>query len=532
MATPANQSRRPRLSVAMIVRDEQDVLTDTIESVRAVADEIVVVDTGSTDETPAIAEQLGAAVRRMRWTDSFAAARNRCLQEVSGDWILWLDAGEQLTRESADELRAMVDQEADPRKLYLLMVELPPEDVTAWGEQAALPRLMPNHPELRFEGRVRESVKPSAEAAGLTVECCPGRIVRHGRQHDPRRRAKNARRDLKLVALEAADRGHREPRLLIALGEAHTILYEHEEARDAFLQAVRTAERGSTEMLSAYYGLLTTFDNDPDGRDRQLAVCLEALQIYPLDAQLLCAMGSYLQARKRLDLAARAFDTALGHGKVDPQTWHLRQIGEVAAVCLNLTLQLMGKDDEARRVLETALKRHESSARIRRHLIDLHVKQGRGEDAVSLAETLPMEPPQRELMCDAVRGACKAAAGEWLAALGYLQSAYVAGCHDPFCLRWLSITLLSNGQTEAAEPILNEWRQLEPNNVELQAYLEASKELDQASDVAEVGADGKRETQGDQSRQIRIDSVPEVGPGQMPAAHRPLPAKPAPNSGS
>ncbi len=62
MTAPINEPRRPRLSVAMIVRDEQDVLAETIEGVRPIADEIVVLDTGSSDQTPAIAERLARII--------------------------------------------------------------------------------------------------------------------------------------------------------------------------------------------------------------------------------------------------------------------------------------------------------------------------------------------------------------------------------------------------------------------------------------------------------------------------------------
>jgi hypothetical protein len=58
-------------------------------------------------------------------------------------------------------------------------------------------------------------------------------------------------------------------------------------------------------MLEGYYGLLTTFDGDPSQSDQQITACLEALEVYPLDAQLLVAMGGYMQNQNRLDLAAR-----------------------------------------------------------------------------------------------------------------------------------------------------------------------------------------------------------------------------------
>ena len=295
------------------------------------------------------------------------------------------------------------------------------------------------------------------------------------------------------------------PRLLIAMGEACSDLNQQAAARQAFLQAIHTTPRGSIEMLEGYYGLLTTFDGDPSQANRQLEICLEALEIYPLDAQLLSAMGSYLQAQNRLDLAARAFETAVKHGQIAPETWHLREITEMAAACLNLTLQIQAKDDEARRVLEETLDRYPASVRIRRHLVNLHVKQGREEEAVRVADAMPGDPQHREPWRNAIRGATKAVRQDWTPALGYLQSAYAAGCCDPFCLRWLSVTLLSNGQIEAAEPILHQWLQLEPANREARMYLDAVQEQGRAKDAA---------AEQDRSRQIRIDPASTV-PGAI-----------------
>ena len=521
MAIELHPPHRARLSAAMIVRDEEHVLATTIESVRAIADEILVLDTGSIDQTPTIASQLGASVSRTLWNGDFSAARNRLLGEATGDWILWLDAGERLTAESAGELRAFLDREADRGNVYLLMIETPAAEPGASPEQAARLRLMPNHPDLRFAGRVRETLEPSIEAAGLAIGAAPGRIVRHRRVHDPQRKARNAQRDLKLIALEASESEGPKPRLLVALGEASSDLDDRPTARRAFLQAVRHAPRGSTEMLEAYYGLLSTFDGDERQRDRQVALCLEALEIYPLDAQLLSAMGSYLHAQNRLDLAARAFETAVRYGKVDPKTWHLCEIDEMAATFLAFTLEMLGKDDEARRVLEEASARSGSSTRIRQHLIDLDVKHGRSEDALRAADAAPLEPEHREALHNAIRGACEAAQQNWLAALGLLQSAYLAGCREAVCLKWLAVTLLSNGQGEAVRPILHEWLQLEPGNAEARSYLTA---LDQ--NYAEWEAShAPLAVEPDGSRWIRVDpgtTVLDATPVRMPIIHQAL----------
>jgi Flp pilus assembly protein TadD len=538
MAPRSPSPRRCRLSVAMIVRNEEDVLASTIESARSIADEILVLDTGSIDQTRDVARQLGASVHQAPWNDDFAAARNRLLSEVTGDWVLWLDAGERLLAESARELREFVDQEADPHTLYLVMVETPAADPAASNEQMAQPRLMPKVPGLRFAGRLRESVEPSWTSSGGAIGGAPGRILRHPRAGDPRRKARLAIRDLKLVALESVESRDPQPRLLVALGEACTNLDDQATARRAFIQAVEHATPGSTEMLDAYYGLLSSYDGDAAHHDRQVALCLEALEVYPLDAQLLSAMGSHLHAQGQLELAARAFETALRHGKVEPRTWHLCEITQMAAAFLALTLQTQGKDDEALAVLEEALAESPGSVRLRRHLVDLHVKHGRSEQAVRASETIPVAAELREPFRNAIRGASKAAVQDWLPALGWLQAAYVAGCREPLCLKWLAVTLLSNGEAQAAEPVLHEWLCLEPNNAEVWIYLNSIQQYvrapegvafpdePSAGDQAEqAGARGTWAGERDEWRRIRIDpgmTIAVAAPAHMPIIHQAL----------
>jgi tetratricopeptide (TPR) repeat protein len=458
----------------MIVRDEAEVIAESIESVRPIADEIVVLDTGSVDNTAEVAVRLGATVRHGVWENDFAAARNRLLRDVTGDWILWLDAGERLASESASDLRAFVnDGDPDRRTAGWVMVETPPPELGQAGEQAARVRLMPNRGDLHFEGRIRETVRPSIESAGLSIVMAPGRILRHRREHDPARKAKKANRDLDLAMLEQGPGDTLPPRALLAMGDAATVLEDWPLARQSFSEAVRTAVRGSTEMLEGYYGLLATFAAGSGEEDERLALGLEALEVFPFDAPLLCAMGGFLQESNRLDLAVKAFETAVQFGRVDLETWHPTDLADTAVLCLSTAYQLQGRIDEARRTLDDSLEKRPDSVRARRGLVELLVREGRTVEALRVAERLPMPPHDREPFRNAVRGACRAVRGEWTAALGYLQSAYVAGCRDPICLRGLAQALLASGQTEGIEPILRQWEAATPGNAEVAQYFEA-----------------------------------------------------------
>src|SRR5690606_29929897 len=85
-----------QVSAALIVRDEAAMIGGCLESLRGHVDEIVVVDTGSADATPQIVASYGARLLHHEWNGDFSAARNRALDAVSGDWILYIDADERL----------------------------------------------------------------------------------------------------------------------------------------------------------------------------------------------------------------------------------------------------------------------------------------------------------------------------------------------------------------------------------------------------------------------------------------------------
>ena len=100
------------VALSMIVRDAAATLAACLESVRGIVDEIVVADTGSTDETIAIATQYHAQVIRVAWADDFAAARNEALKAVKSDWVLVLDADERLDPSAASQIRALIGDES------------------------------------------------------------------------------------------------------------------------------------------------------------------------------------------------------------------------------------------------------------------------------------------------------------------------------------------------------------------------------------------------------------------------------------
>src|SRR5207248_3630819 len=109
---PGPDGPRAKVSLVMIVRDEENHLPPCLESVRGIFDVIVVVDTGSVDRTKEIAVGFGARVFDFAWIDDFAAARNAALSHATGDYAFWLDADDVLDPREREKLRALL---ANPR---------------------------------------------------------------------------------------------------------------------------------------------------------------------------------------------------------------------------------------------------------------------------------------------------------------------------------------------------------------------------------------------------------------------------------
>lgn len=109
----------PTLAVCMIVKDEESCLKSCLESIKDIADEIIIVDTGSTDRTKDIAKEYNTKISEFRWNNNFSDARNFSLKQATSDWILVLDADELFKRENLVNIKKLLTLDFDAFRLIL-----------------------------------------------------------------------------------------------------------------------------------------------------------------------------------------------------------------------------------------------------------------------------------------------------------------------------------------------------------------------------------------------------------------------------
>ena len=177
------------LSLAMIVRNEGRHLSRCLESVRRHVNEIVIVDTGSTDDTIAIAEREGARIFRHAWTEDFAAARNHALSHVTSQWVLVLDADESLAEGAGQAIRAFIEEtQADCGMLRIheaTELEAKDADVLSGqrrsGDPMRVPRLFRNADGLAWKGRIHEEAVEWLHRRGMKVGFIDADLIHVGR---------------------------------------------------------------------------------------------------------------------------------------------------------------------------------------------------------------------------------------------------------------------------------------------------------------------------------------------------------------
>lgn len=394
----------PRISLCLIAKNEEKFLAGCLESVQDAVDEIILVDTGSTDRTIEIAEQWGAKVFHFPWCNDFSAARNESIQHATGDWILVLDADERLDRESLEALRRL-SWHPKAGGFGLVIDNLLGENETSKQLQTAvILRFFRNLPSMRYEGSIHEQIIPAIQRTGMPQFESKVRIIHLGYLKDTITERDKNHRNLGLL-INQAEAEPQNPYTHFNLGQTHRMLGNFQEAERSFRQSLQLLKERHEPLSTPYY--LTLYLNlallyhEHKHYEQALEVCRESIPLYPDYPDLHFVKGLSLMEFGRFQEAIQAMSSALiGQGKVfaagsDPGASSYKAY-QTLGVCYART----GNFAQARHFFQKAVQETPKP------LADLHLNLGRialqegnfRESLGHFADALEIEPDNSQTL--------------------------------------------------------------------------------------------------------------------------------------
>jgi tetratricopeptide (TPR) repeat protein len=332
------------LAASLIVRNEAAYLAECLRSIQPVVDDIVVVDTGSTDDTPAIAAAHGARLFSFPWRSDFAEARNAGLDQCRADWILYIDADERLAPVSRAEVEGLL---ADADEVAFRLLLRPVIGSTPYREY----RLWRNDPRIRFRNAMHEKVVPAIHAVAAMdrrpIGLCDlllNHVGYEGDQtHKHRRNLPMLRRQLRAEP-ENLFVWHHLARVLAGLGQPRA-------SEQVLLRAI---EIGKAKPAVDYCGVLAYSEliGMRMSRGQDVAnLIAEARWYYPENYVLIWQEARTLAASGRFEEALADFDMLLGANLASlpdaGPSYDERLFGEAAHEGRGLCLFRLGRYTEA-----------------------------------------------------------------------------------------------------------------------------------------------------------------------------------------
>lgn len=385
-----------KLSVCMIVRDNEATLGDCLRSIRSIADEIVVVDTGSKDRTKQIAESFRARMFDFPWCDDFSAARNESLRHATGDWVFWIDSDDVMDEQNAAKLRNLVDGIHPPNVAgYVVQVHcpLPDQDGDTTFTAVDHVKLFRNHPAFRFEGRIHEQILPALRAENRDVAWTDIFVVHAGSDNSESARARKQERDLRILKKELRDRPDHSF-TLFNLGMTYADMANHQKAIEALQQSLKLS-KPSESHVRKIYALLTSSYVAIEQFENAFNVSLQGLSVFPQDEELIFHQGSLAMRRSDFAAARRHFESIIHEERERHFTSvDVGILGHKTRHNLALVYMQLGKLDLAMNQWHQITRERPSYRPAWRGLADLCINTS---DTVRLEETVARLSARKEL---------------------------------------------------------------------------------------------------------------------------------------
>ncbi|MFD1065859.1 glycosyltransferase [Oceanobacillus locisalsi] len=337
---------RPAITLCMIVKNEEAFLKKCLSSVQNFADEIIIVDTGSTDGSIRIAEKFNAKIYHYKWDDHFAKARNEGITKAANEWILWLDADECLDIQHPETFKkALANRKANILSLPITNFtgnHLHSDDLTSYIHYQ--PRLFRNHQGIHFIHRIHETL--DAEPEKMTTDILDLPILHYGYIHEVTEKKDKSSRNKRLLELEAAKETH-SPWVTYHLASEYYRDKAYKQAFDYVNQSIYMFLLEGRKPPSILYKLKYDILVQTNSIDQALPGIEKALLLYPDYVDLHFYKGLILFQQADYQAALACFETCLDLRENHPDYLILQGVGSFrAAHYKNLCIEKLNTLDK------------------------------------------------------------------------------------------------------------------------------------------------------------------------------------------
>ncbi|WP_071392823.1 glycosyltransferase [Bacillus tuaregi] len=342
----------PTITLCMIVKDEAHCIQTCLESVKELVDEMIIVDTGSTDATISLCEASGAKVFAYEWKNDFAAARNYGLSFASGDWILWLDADEEMDAEGIDKLPTLL---ANTTADFLSLPVMNYYGESFDRQHAYLlyqPRLFRHHQQIRFQQPIHETPHLPGDVSEDRLANIPVVIHHYGYLDEFVKVKQKGQRNIQILEESVATADH-SPWMEYHLASEYYRLKNYEQAFQYVNQSIVLFLQQKQLPPSFLYKLKYAILIETNSLEGAWPSIEKAILLYPDYVDLYFYKGYILYELKRFSEALQAFHKCLELGDHHTKYLILQGVGSFKAWHYKgLCLERLGKMAEAQEAFQ------------------------------------------------------------------------------------------------------------------------------------------------------------------------------------
>ncbi len=503
------------LSLSMIVKNEERFLPECLESVKGLVDEIVIVDTGSTDSTKQIAASFGARVFDFAWCDDFSAARNESLKNTTGDWVLYLDADERVDKTYHGKIRRMISGGKADAFLLNLKSKIGTKEDSQY-HLVSYPRLFKKMKGVAFVGEVHEQITTSLNAVRARIVQSDVIIEHLGYAQDDDVILEKARRNYRLL-LSQIERRENYGYALYQLGQTEIVLSEVEKGLAHLHEALAVGGFGKS-VEASIYGIIAENTFKRGDYNAALSACEKSLHAAPqqtfahmMKGEIYLKLCEYQESENSFSKSLDQYRSSILLGKVATAVEPVFDI-DVLYSKLGKAASLAGDTETAKLYLGKAVEEKPSELKVANYM-EFFLKHKMYREALDAAEQYRQFENEDwylrlvssalidlEHFQDASRllenisehdrvslsslANCRLKIGDFEGAESAFQSAVESGYNDPQGMELYGLVQFKLGKFSDAVKTLTRVVEIDPMNSRVAKFIQAGRAQIGAATVA------------------------------------------------